>query len=66
MDEAKRELVDTFIGSYGDRLGDANALRQALMSLPTGKCAMMIAEYANKFDLEDAGQDLEGIGDGEW
>ena len=56
--DAKQEMINTFIENYGDRLGDSNFLRLTLNNMTLGKCAATIADYANKFDLEDSDKEL--------
>lgn len=56
--DAKKIMIETFIENYGDRLGDANFLRLALNNMTPSKCAGTIADYANKFDLEDSEKEL--------
>ena len=58
METAKQELIDSFIKGYGKRLGDTNMLRQILSNMSVSQCAKTIADYANKFDLEDSEENL--------
>lgn len=64
--DAKQEMINTFIENYGSRLGDSNFLRLTLNNMTLGKCAATIADYSNKFDLEDSEEDLKEISDGKW
>lgn len=66
MDAAKQELIESFIEGYGERLGDPNMLRRILSNMSVSQCAKTIADYANKFDLEDSEEDLKEISDGKW
>lgn len=66
MENAKQELIDSFIEGYGKRLGDTNMLRQILSNMSVSQCAKTIADYANKFDLEDSEENLKEISDGKW
>lgn len=66
MENAKQELIDSFIERYGKRLGDPNMLRAMLTNMGVSQCAKTIADYSNKFDLEDSEKDLKEISDGEW
>lgn len=66
MEEAKRELIDSFIEGYGERLGDSNMLRRILSNMSVSQCAKTIADYSNKFDLEDSEEGLKEISDGKW
>lgn len=66
VQDAKQEMINTFIENYGDRLGDSNFLRLTLNNMTLGKCAATIADYANKFDLKDSEEDLKEISDGKW
>ena len=66
MDNAKQELIDSFIERYGKRLGDPNMLRAMLTNMSVSQCAKTIADYSNKFDLEDSKEDLKEISDGKW
>lgn len=66
MEEAKQKLINSFIEGYGERLGDPNMLRRILSNMSASQCAKTIADYANKFDLEDSEEDLKGISNGKW
>lgn len=66
MEAAKHELIDSFVERYGERLGDINMLRAMLANMSVSQCAKTIADYSNKFDLEDSEEDLKEISDGEW
>lgn len=66
MDNAKNTLIESFIDKYGKRLGDPNMLRQILSNMSVSQCAKTIADYANKFDLEDSEKNLKEISDGKW
>ena len=66
MENAKQELIDSFIERYGKRLGDPNMLRAMLTNMSVSQCAKTIADYSNKFDLEDSKEDLKEISDGKW
>lgn len=66
MDNAKNTLIESFIDGYGERLGDSNMLRQILSNMSVSQCAKTIADYANKFDLEDSEENLKEISDGKW
>ena len=66
MENAKQELIDSFIERYGKRLGDPNMLRAMLTNMSVSQCAKTIADYSNKFDLEDSEKDLKEISDGKW
>lgn len=66
MEAAKQELIDSFIDGYGERLGDPNMLRIMLTNMSVSQCAKTIADYSNKFDLEDSEENLKEISDGKW
>lgn len=66
MEAAKQELIESFIDGYGERLGDPNMLRAMLENMSVSQCAKTIADYSNKFDLEDSEEDLKEISDGKW
>ena len=56
VDEAKKQLVDTFLNSYGDRYKGAMSeeeLRATLLSLSLSQLAGFVAESANAFDFAD-------------
>ena len=66
MEEAKQELIESFIKGYGERLGDPNMLRTMLTNMSVSQCTKTIADYSNKFDLEDSEENLKEISDGKW
>lgn len=66
METAKQELIESFVERYGKRLGDPNMLRTMLENMSVSQCAKTIADYSNKFDLEDSEEDLKEISDGKW
>lgn len=66
MENAKQELIDSFVERYGKRLGDLEILRAMLTNMSVSQCAKTIADYSNKFDLEDSEEVLKEISDGEW
>lgn len=66
MESAKHKLIDSFIEGYGERLGDTNMLKRILSNMSVSQCAKTIADYANKFDLEDSEDGLKEISDGKW
>lgn len=59
MGDAKKTLIDSFIEEYGERIGDTTFLRLMLSNMSLSKCAATIADYANKFDLEDSAKELD-------
>ena len=59
MEAAKQELIESFIEGYGERIGDTNMLRSIFSNMSVSQCAKTIADYANKFDLEDSEEDLK-------
>lgn len=66
MESAKHKLIDSFIERYGERLGDTNMLKRILSNMSVSQCAKTIADYANKFDLEDSEDGLKEISNGKW
>ena len=66
MENAKQGRIDSCVERYGERLGDINMLRTMLTNMSVSQCAKIIADYSNKFDLEDSEKDLKEISDGKW
>lgn len=56
LDDAKKQLVDTFLMSYGDRYRGSMSeeeLRTTLLALSASRLASFVAESANEFDFAD-------------
>lgn len=51
-------LIGSFVEEYGGRLGDQRQVKSMLESMPMASAVSVMADYSNKFDLEDSARVL--------